>query len=88
MLVSNLKSGNYENVISEILLPASSYSRIPACLVPTRLLNIPVIPRQYFLEALKMNVKGYYNRGRVFGYLLIAAAVGFALYYLYTVATI
>ena len=55
--------------------------------MPTGLLNLPVVPRQYFLELLKMNVKGYYNRGRVFGYLLIAAAISFALYYLYTVAT-
>jgi hypothetical protein len=31
-----------------------------------------------------MNVKGYYKRGRVFGYLIGAAAIGFILYYLIT----
>lgn len=31
-----------------------------------------------------MNVKGYYNRGRVFGYILLAALIAFLAYYIYT----
>jgi hypothetical protein len=30
-----------------------------------------------------MHVKGYYQRARVFGYLLLAALIGFALYYMF-----
>lgn len=31
-----------------------------------------------------MNVKGYYKRGRVFGYIVGMAAIGFIIYYLAT----
>jgi hypothetical protein len=31
-----------------------------------------------------MNVKGYYNRGRVFGYILLTALTAFLAYYIYT----
>ncbi len=30
-----------------------------------------------------MNIKGYYKRGRVFGYLLMAAVIVFIAYYVY-----
>jgi hypothetical protein len=30
-----------------------------------------------------INIKGYYQRARVFGYLLIAALICYAIYYVY-----